>query len=150
MAAGDIVSVMIKAMDLDKRRISLSIRDAEGDPWIGVSEKYSPGQTVDGILEKKEKFGYFITLEPGITGLLPKSYINRSRQSAMMGKLREGDTIAVVVEAINSQDRKITLTPGNTEDERNWQQFAGDSGSSVGSLGEKLQQALASKNNFKK
>jgi small subunit ribosomal protein S1 len=150
VTAGDTVSVMIKALDLDKRRISLSIRDAEGDPWIGVSGKYSPGQPVDGILEKKEKFGYFITLEPGITGLLPKSYLTRSYQSAMMGKLREGDTLAVVVEAINSQDRKITLTPGNTEDERNWQQFAGDSDSSVGSLGEKLQQALESKNNFKK
>jgi len=150
VTAGDIVSVMIKEMDLNKRRISLSIRDAEGDPWLGVSGKYSPGQTVNGILEKKEKFGYFITLEPGITGLLPKSYLTRSRQSAMMSKLREGDTIAVVVEAINSQDRRITLTPGNTEDERDWHHFVDDADSSVGSLGEKLQQALTSKNNFKK
>ena len=38
------------------------------------------GKAVEGIIEKKEKFGYFITLEPGITGLLPKSGIRKLNQ----------------------------------------------------------------------
>jgi small subunit ribosomal protein S1 len=51
----------------------------------------------------------------------------------------------VIIEAIDTDKRKITLAPGNAEDERNWQKFAGDDSSSIGSLGEKLSQAITRK-----
>jgi small subunit ribosomal protein S1 len=142
---GETVSVLIKEIDMEKRRMSLSIRDAEGDPWVDVAEKYTIGQSLEAVLEKKEKFGYFINLEPGITGLLPKSKISRSQRSSELEKLKEGDPIPVIIEAINIGERKITLMPGNTEDERNWQEFSGDTGPAMGSLGEKLQQAMTQK-----
>ncbi len=145
VSAGETVSVMIKDIDPEKRRLSLSIRDAAGDPWIGISEKYSIGQSLEGVLEKKEKFGFFINLEPGITGLLPKSNIGRSGSASELHKLKAGDPIPVVIEAINPAERKMTLAPANTKDEQNWQQFAGVTGSSMGSLGEKLQQAMSRK-----
>ena len=146
VTAGETVSVMIKEVDLDKRRISLSIRDAEGDPWLGVADKFKTGQSVEGILEKKEKFGYFINLEPGITGLLPKSNLNKADKPAEIEKLKEGDTLAVMIEAINPGERKITLTPTDTAEEKNWQSFSDTSASSLGALGEKLQQAMNKKN----
>ena len=139
---GEAVSVMVKQIDADKRRLSLSIRDAEGDPWIDVTEKYSVGQALEGLLEKKEKFGYFVTLEPGITGLLPKSNLSRLQGVSQIEKLKSGDAIPVIIEAINALERRITLAPGNTADERNWQSFASGSASSLGSLGEELQHAL--------
>ncbi len=145
VSTGETVSVLIKEVDIEKRRLSLSIRDAEGDPWIEVGEKYTIGQALQGVLEKKEKFGYFINLEPGITGLLPKSKLGRSRKSSELEKLSEGETIPVIIEAINTGDRKITLIPGNTEDEQNWQKFSGETDRSMGSLGEKLQQAMSQK-----
>ena len=142
---GETVSVLIKEIDMEKRRLSLSIRDAEGDPWVDVAEKYTIGQSLEAVLEKKEKFGYFINLEPGITGLLPKSKISRSQRSSELEKLKEGDPIPVIIEAINIGERKLTLMPGNTEDEHNWQEFSGDTGPSMGSLGEKLQRAMTQK-----
>ncbi len=145
VSAGETVSVSIKEVDMEKRRLSLSIRDAAGDPWVDVAEKYTIGQSLEGVLEKKEKFGYFVNLEPGITGLLPKSKLGKSRRSSELEKLKAGDSIPVVIDAINTGERKITLIPGNTEDEQNWQTFAGDTGSSMGSLGEKLQQAMSQK-----
>jgi small subunit ribosomal protein S1 len=145
VSIGETVSVLIKEVDLAKRRISLSIRDAEGDPWVDVSEKYKAGQALEGILEKKEKFGYFITLEPGITGLLPKSNIRRLSEPSVVEKLKEGDLIPVLIESINPAERKMTLAPGNTADEQNWQTFTNRSNSSMGSLGEKLQHALSKK-----
>ncbi len=145
VSVGESVSVMIKEIDLQKRRLSLSIRDAEGDPWVDVANKYSPGQTLEGILEKKEKFGYFITLEPGITGLLPKSKLGGSNLAATIEKLKPGDPIKVVIEAVSPKERKISLAPVNTADEQNWQKFAADAGSSMGSLGDKLQRALDQK-----
>jgi len=145
VSIGETVSVLIKEVDLAKRRLSLSIRDAEGDPWVDVSEKYKAGQALEGILEKKEKFGYFITLEPGITGLLPKSNIRRLSEPSVVEKLKEGDLIPVLIESINPGERKMTLAPGNTADEQNWQTFTDRSNSSMGSLGEKLQHALSKK-----
>jgi small subunit ribosomal protein S1 len=145
VSVGETVSVLIKEVDLEKRRLSLSIRDAEGDPWVDVPEKYTVGQVLEGILEKKESFGYFITLEPGITGLLPKSNIRRLSEPAVVEKLKEGASIPVLIESINPGERKITLAPGNAADEQNWQTFADSSKSSMGSLGEKLQHALSKK-----
>ena len=145
VSIGETVSVLIKEVDPEKRRLSLSIRDAEGDPWVDVSEKYTAGQALEGILEKKENFGYFITLEPGITGLLPKSNIRRLSEPAVVEKLKEGDLIPVLIESINPGERKITLVPGNAADEQNWQTFSDSSNSAMGSLGEKLQYALSKK-----
>jgi len=142
VTAGENVSVMIKEVDLDKRRISLSIRDAEGDPWVDIAEKYKIGQAVEGILEKKEKFGYFINLEPGITGLLPKSNLNKAAKPSELEKLKEGDAIAIMIEAMSPGQRKITLTPADTAEEQNWQSFSDASASTMGSLGEKLQRAM--------
>ncbi len=145
VSVGETVSVLIKEIDLEKKRLALSIRDAEGDPWVAVSDKYTTGQALEGILEKKENFGYFVTLEPGITGLLPKSNIHRLSEPAVVEKLKEGDLIPVLIENINPAERKITLAPGNTADERNWQTFTNSSNSAMGSLGEKLQHALSKK-----
>ena len=145
VTAGETVSVMIKEIDLEKRRISLSIRDAEGDPWVDIDERYKIGQTVEGVLEKKEKFGYFINLEPGITGLLPKSNLNKATKPSELEKLKEGDAIAIRVEAMSPNERKITLTPADTAEEQNWQSFSDAATSSLGALGEKLQRAMDKK-----
>ena len=146
VASGETVEVMIKEIDVEKRRISLSMREAEGDPWINIQEKYRPGQSVKGTVEKKEKFGYFVVLEPGITGLLPKSKISTSHKPSSAEKLRQGDAVTVIVEEIQPDERKITLSPGDSMDEDDWRNFVKDGERPIGSLGEKLQQALKSKN----
>jgi small subunit ribosomal protein S1 len=56
VSTGETVSVMIKEIDPLKKRISLSIKDAEGDPWMDIEKKYTPGQMVHGVIEKKESF----------------------------------------------------------------------------------------------
>ena len=145
VSKGETVAVLIKEIDTEKRRISLSLRDAEGDPWLEMPDNFKVGQIVEGTLEKKEKFGYFIKLAPGITGLLPKSKISKSQKPAAFENLREGDKTAVAISEIDLQGRKISLAPGDSADEQNWQQFADNTQSGLGSLAEKLQQALAEK-----
>jgi small subunit ribosomal protein S1 len=143
---GDAVNVAVKAVDTEKKRISLSLRDAEGDPWVEVLERFSAGQRVDGVIEKKEKFGFFVRLAPGITGLLPMSSIRRSSSAAALEKSKEGDTVNVAIEEINVQRRRISLAPSSSADEGEWQRFTPNSrGSSLGSLAEKLQSAISSR-----
>jgi small subunit ribosomal protein S1 len=141
---GQSIAVVIKEIDVPNRRISLSIRDAQGDPWIEVPERFHIGQAVEGVLEKKEKFGYFVCLAPGVTGLLPKSKILRAPQSAAFERLREGDGLMVVIEQIGFQERKITLRPGDAREAADWHKYAAKQKASMSSLGEKLQAALAS------
>lgn len=153
LSPGDTVSVAIKEVDTTGRRISLSLKEAEKDPWADVESKYEIGKAVSGIVEKKEAFGLFILLEPGVIGLMPKSKLNGAVASGAPGKWKEGDKIAVVVEAVDAKSRKITLGPGDQSDEIEWKNFSRDEknasiGSSAGplggSLGEKLRNALQS------
>lgn len=147
---GDKVQVVVKQIDAAQRRISLSIKDAQGDPWIDVPRKYSAGQKLQGTLEKKESFGYFVSLEPGITGLLPKSKLKNIRRPAEVEKLKEGQSIAVVIEEIDRGERKITLAPVDSRDETDWQRFTGGGDQPLGALGSKLQAALREKEETEK
>jgi small subunit ribosomal protein S1 len=145
---GQTVSVMIKEVDSVKRRVGLSIRDAEGDPWLDVQEKFTAGQPVRARVEKLEKFGIFIELSPGIVGLLPQSVIKASAQGAQIRKLQPGDAIDVVIERIRPQERRISLALGEGDDESNWRQFKNDrkgGNGGLGALGDKLAEALKKK-----
>lgn len=151
VSEGQQVSVKIKSIDLEKRRINLSMKDAEGNPWLDVADKYQSGQKVEGTVEKQEQFGIFIQLEPGITGLLPKSVLARSEKAAAYEKLHAGDTVEIVIGEVKAAERKISLTTGDVEDDGEWKQFApkkqkasADTGG-MGLLGAKLQEALNKK-----
>ncbi|MDM8538640.1 S1 RNA-binding domain-containing protein, partial [Desulfobacterales bacterium HSG17] len=146
---GEVVPVYIKEIDEGKKRISLSIRDAMGDPWTDIQTKYKVGQSVEGTIEKKEAFGYFITLEPGITGLLPKSHIRAADDPTKIEKLRPNDRVTVFIEKIIADERKVTLNVSRNTETDNWRNFASEKessmGSSMGSLGEKLREAMKGK-----
>jgi small subunit ribosomal protein S1 len=145
VSPGEQVQVMIKEMDKAKRRISLSIRDVEGDPWAGVAERYRVGQSVNGTVEKQENFGVFVSLEPGVTALLPKSTLRETSKPVGIEKMRPGDPITVVIQRISAGERKITVGPGDEGDEGDWRNFSSGKGAAVSSLGEKLMEALQSK-----
>ena len=139
---GEPVFVLIKEIDLLKKRISLSIKDAAGDPWMDVPEKYKSGQSLEGMIQKREKWGYLITLEPGVVGILPLSRIRVSGQPAAAESLKPGRALTVVIDEIKPDERRITLRLDAPDDD-NWQQYSPEkSVRSVGTLGDKLQQAL--------
>ena len=144
---GETVSVMIKELDVKGRRISLSIRDAQGDPWLEVTDKFRVGQVIKGILEKKENFGYFVSLAPGITGLLPKSKISEAEKPGLIEQLNVGDSFSVTVAEIHPDDRKILLGPGNAKDDGAWKNYAEDeTPEPMSDLAEKMRQAMESQN----
>ena len=121
---GETVQVVIKAIDMDSKRISLSMKDAAGDPWTGVSTKYAPGTVLEGRLEKKEGFGFFIQLEPGITGLLPMSSIRNSDAGTNLESLKPGQPLQVLIQDVDEDQRRITLAPPDQKNPDNWKQFA--------------------------
>jgi small subunit ribosomal protein S1 len=146
VTAGDMIWVLVKEIDAANRRISLSIKDAEGDPWADIHDKYSIGQAVAGIFEKKENFGYFVSLEPGVTGLVPKSKVSKTSVAGAIDKLKQGDAITVIIDEIQPDTRRISLGITDAKDEEDWQSFSEESGQSLGSLGEQMKKALENNN----
>ncbi len=148
VSQGDTVQVVVKSVDPDKKRISLSMKDAHGDPWAGASEKYKPGILIEGQVEKKEKFGLFVQIEPGIIGLLPASLIDKSSNSAMFNSLKPGDKVRGMVEKIDEDQRRITIAPSDLKDGDDWKTFTDSSKSDnnyIGAMGSILMDAMKKK-----
>ncbi len=147
VSSGDQVQVVIKEVDLESRRISLSMRDAEGDPWQDVAERYTKGQLVQGVVEKRERFGLFIRLESGVVGLLPVSKIERAAKEdpkAGFDKLNPEDSVQLMIESIDADKRRISLAPPAEAQSEEWKSYKPRE-EQLGSLGEKLKQALKDK-----
>jgi small subunit ribosomal protein S1 len=142
VSPGEPVYVVVKEVDVPRRRISLSIKDAEGDPWVEVEERYRVGQTLEGTLEKKEKFGYFIAVEPGITGLLPASKIRDAQKASNIEKLKPGDPVPVVIEEIQPKERRMTLGTADSREEDDWKKFSEQEARPSTLFGEKLKKAM--------
>ncbi len=115
VTVGETVSVKIQDINTDSRRISLSLRDAEGDPWADITEKFSVGQTLQGTVESSTQYGIFVTLADGITGLLPAGTIKRAKNVAEFTKIHGGESISVVIQNIDVAARRISLVPEGSD-----------------------------------
>lgn len=147
---GDKVSVKIKEIDAEKRRISLSLRDAAGNPWDTVQENLAIDAELVGTVEKRAPFGLFVVLFPGITGLLPTSALQSSPSRKELERLTPGDSIAVRITQIDAQSRRISLVPAGENDsagEKDWKRHTQkpSPASALGTLGVALQAALKKK-----
>ncbi|MEA2102196.1 MAG: S1 RNA-binding domain-containing protein [Thermodesulfobacteriota bacterium] len=142
---GQRLQVMVKDIDQAKKRISLSIKAVEGDPWNDITQRYSKGKIISGRIEKKAAFGYFVTIEPGITGLLPKSKFTGFDNPSAIEKLGAGDSITLTIEEIDAAQRRITLGPTGNIDGEDWRQYSEPASAPTTILGDKLKQALAQK-----
>ncbi len=148
---GDTVSVKVLTITPDQKKLSLSMRAVAGDPWLTIGETFSVGATVMGTMEKRAAFGLFITLAPGITGLLPASVVQQSAAKNDIAKLGAGDAIEVVIQNIDAAQRKISLAPVGEKGEEpiDWSSHAKTEPKqpSLGMLGQALQQAIEDKKN---
>lgn len=110
VAPGDTIAVKILDIAEDARRIALSIREAEADPWLGIEDRFAVGATVEGTVESQSTFGIFVTLAKGVTGLLPMQILKNAKKQEEYTALTPGSPITVVVQRIDTQARKISLS----------------------------------------
>lgn len=132
VSVGQNVSIkLLKAEDIDGRlKISLSLKQAggEGDPWLKVPEKFPVGTRVMGKVEKKEVYGLFVNLAPGVTGLLPKSKWRDSVDVAKYENKKKGDQLEVQVDEILFDQKKISLGLPSEVDDQTWKTITTKSG----------------------
>jgi len=147
---GEIVQVVVKSIDLEKKRLSLSMRDAHGDPWQGAAVKYPVGSKVVGTVEKKESYGIFVKIEPGVIGLLPKSKLAEAADAAALSSAKPGTEVTLLVDAVDEEKRRITLVSTEAADgASNWKGYAekpkAKSEAAMGTMGELLMAAMKRK-----
>jgi len=106
---GDDVEVKVLKLDKGGRRISLSMKALEPDPWKDVATKYAAGSQVEGKVEKVERFGAFIELEPGLSGLLPSSKMSIPAGTTASRVFRPGRVLTVQVLTVDSKRQRISL-----------------------------------------
>ncbi len=107
---GDEVDVVIKEVDKDKRRISLSVRELFPNPWIEVAKNLKQGSIVEGIVQNVTEFGVFITLPQGVDGLVHISDIDwNNRQQALIDLYKKGQTIKVKVISVDAKTERLAL-----------------------------------------
>lgn len=124
LAVGDKIPVKIREIDQETRRVSLSVKDAQGDPWQEAVDKFAPGAKVKGIVESRTPHGLFVRLAPGISGLLPQGALNADKSLAKVGP---DDEIEIVVASVDPASRRVSLRPVASGDmdeteEKNWKQ----------------------------
>lgn len=154
LSAGETVSVKIKDVNTETRRIALSLRDAEGDPWQDAAQRFAVGSTVTGTVESRTQYGLFVTLAPGITGLLPAGVIKNAKNAAQFSKLDKDDNVTLIVQNLDSAARRISLAPEGSEaaasaEDKAWKQHASagssSSGNGMGIMAQALQKAMQKK-----
>jgi small subunit ribosomal protein S1 len=122
VSEGDIVEVVILDCNEAERRISLSMRQAQPDPWENIDEKYPEGTIIKGPVTKLTDFGAFIKLEEGVEALLHVSEISWERIESPRDALKEGEEIEAEVIKVDPSKRKIRLSIRKLQEDP-WQKF---------------------------
>lgn len=130
---GDPVQVKILKIDEEDSRlkISFSIKQAGGvgDPWMQVPVKYAVGTIIDAKVDKKESFGLFVVLEPGINGLLPRSKWRDADDPQSYENKKKGEDIKVRIDEIKFEERKISLGLPTDAEDQSWRSQSQSTGS---------------------
>ena len=111
LQVGDEVEVYVLKVDRKERRIGLSLKRLQPDPWSQVEEKYSVGQLVEGTITKLTKFGAFARLKDDeIEGLIHISELSDERVTHPKEVVKEGDVLTLRIIRIDPERRRMGLS----------------------------------------
>ncbi|MGB4048064.1 MAG: 30S ribosomal protein S1 [Kiritimatiellia bacterium] len=107
---GDEVEAVVLEVSPENQRISLGLKQAQEDPWAGISNRYQIGQLIKGKVSKLASFGAFIELEEGVDGLVHISQISDDHVAKIRDVLQPGQEVEARVIKIDPVDRRIGLS----------------------------------------
>lgn len=111
VSEGDTVRVTILSVDTDKREVSCTLKDVAADPWKDVPERFPVGSKATGKVVSQTKYGFFVELADGVTGLLVHRNIAEDKKS----EVKVDAEIEVGIESVDMDNRRIALSYGASE-----------------------------------
>jgi small subunit ribosomal protein S1 len=108
---GQEAEVVVSEVDADKRRLSLSLRATEPNPWEQVAESYSVGSKIKGVVRNLTDFGAFIEIVPGVDGLVHISDMSWTRRINHPSEVvQKGEEVEAVVTSVDTYNQRISLS----------------------------------------
>ena len=113
---GDTVKVQIIEIDLETKRISLSIKAMLPDPFITIGEKYQVGSDYDVKITKLSDFGAFAEIDEGVVGLIHSSEMKHMQKNVNPKSMfKVGDVAKVRLKEVDTEKRKISFSYKDTQ-----------------------------------
>jgi small subunit ribosomal protein S1 len=107
---GEEVDVVVLSVDREKKKIALSLKRTQRQPWDSLLERYAVGQIVPARITKLATFGAFAELEPGIEGLIHISELSDERVLHPRNVVHEGEQVTVKILRIEMDRRRLGLS----------------------------------------
>ena len=148
---GDEVEAMVISIDVERERISLGIKQLEGDPFTNFVATHDKGAVVDGIVKTIDAKGAVVQLDTDVEGYLRASEIARDRVEDIRTHLKEGDKVNAMIINIDRKNRNINLSikaKDAADESEALQKHAAETASNAGTtnLGALLKAKLDNKN----
>lgn len=113
---GQEITVKVLSYDESRQRVSLGYKQLQTDPWITVAERYKVESRAKGTVVSLTDYGAFVELEQGVEGLIHISEMSWSKRIKHPSKVVQvGDEVEVVVLAMDTENRRISLGMKQTE-----------------------------------
>ena len=132
---GDEVEAVVLAIDVERERISLGIKQMEGDPFGGFASSHEKGAVVTGTVKSLDAKGATIALEGDVEAYLKASEVAADRVEDIRNHLKEGDSVTAVIINVDRKNRGINLSIkalNKTEDTAAMQKLSAESNASAG------------------
>lgn len=145
---GDDLEAVVLAVDPERERISLGVKQMEGDPFNNYCAENGKGAVVSGVVTAVDAKGATIKLGEDIEGYLRAAEASRDRIEDARAVLKEGDTVEAKIMTIDRKNRKITLSVRAKDMEREneaVQEYTRKASVTTSSLGDKLKEKLGQK-----
>lgn len=110
LSVGDVVNAKVLGYDLDKKRVSLGLKQLMENPWDTIEERYQVGKNLTAKVVKVTNSGAFLNLEEGIDGFLHIDDISWTKKVKSMSQFcKEGDMLDVTITRVEPENRRIRL-----------------------------------------
>ena len=148
---GDEVEAMVVSIDVERERISLGIKQLEGDPFTAYVGSHDKSTLVDGVVKTVDAKGAVVTLDGDVEGYLRASEVSRDRVEDIRSHLKEGDRVNAMIINIDRKNRTINLSikaKNMAEESEAMQKHAADAPANAGTtnLGALLKAKFDTKN----
>ena len=101
---------MVLSIDVERERISLGIKQLEGDPFSNYVSTHDKGAVVDGVVTAIDPKGAVVTLDGGVEAYLRASEVSRDRVEDIRSHLKDGDQVSAMIINIDRKNRNINLS----------------------------------------
>jgi small subunit ribosomal protein S1 len=110
LETGQEVECVVLDLDAQNKRISLGLKQLEPDPWTVFTQKYNPGDIIQGRVRSITDYGVFVGIEEGVDGMVHKTDLSWTQRINNPADLyRKGDEVEAIILSINHEERKVSL-----------------------------------------